>query len=365
MITPAPLAPTKTVLINGRFVTQRVTGVQRYALEVLRAMESVSEVSQLALLLPTLQRRMPYPLFKSLPVHYVGCGSGHIWEQFAVPTVATHPLLNLCNTYPILLRRQLVVVHDASVYAMPGGYTRTFVAFYRFLFGLLRFKPYVQIVTDSNFSRRELARYARLPEERIQVVYAGADHWKRVRLDEAVLDRLSLRGKSFVLAVASDNPNKNLARLMDAFESLKRHDTYLVLVGGGNNSVFSETRKITSNKVIRAGYLPDAELAALYSAATCFAFPSLYEGFGLPPLEAMISGCPVLVSQEASLPEVCGEAALYCDGYSESDIAAKMNLLIEDAALRDRLRAAGYVQSARYKWSNTAQSLLEIARAMR
>ncbi len=271
-------------------------------------------------------------------------------------------LLNLCNTYPVLSRRQVVVVHDASVYAQPEGYTRAFASFYRLLFWLLRFKRSTRIVTDSEFSRGELVRYAKLPAARISVVYCGADHWQRVLPDRGVLHRLGLSpDQAFVLAVASDNPNKNLARLMAAFEALQRDDLKLVLVGGGNSRVFSQSGSASSANIIRAGYLTDAELAALYGAATCFVFPSLYEGFGLPPLEAMSFGCPVLVSREASLPEVCGDAALYCNGYDVADIAAGIVTLVDDPELREELSAAGQQRAARFRWRDTADALLKIA----
>lgn len=347
--------------LNGRFLSQPLTGVQRYASEVLRAVSGRPKTT-IDLHLPFL---VSYTQDSGGNVRVVADSrfKGQLWEQLVLGVSRRRGvLLNLCNTYPVLARRQIVVVHDASVYAVPDGYTRVFTGFYRLLFWLLRFKRSTRIVTDSEFSRGELVRYAGLPAERITVVYCGADHWERISPEHGILDRLGLgSGRPFVLAVASDNPNKNLPRLVAAFRTLQRKDLCLVLVGGCNSRVFSQSDLATAENIIRAGYLTDAELAALYGAATCFVFPSLYEGFGLPPLEAMSFGCPVLVSREASLPEVCGDAALYCDGYDVTDIAAGIAKLVDTPELRAELSAAGRQRAARFRWRDTADALLKIA----
>jgi glycosyltransferase involved in cell wall biosynthesis len=297
-------------------------------------------------------------------VKFQGTGSGHLWEQASLPRYSKGILVSLCNTYPILVRRQIVVVHDASIYAVPEGYTRAFVLYYRLLFALLRFKRSVVVVTDSEFSKRELVRHARLDADRIHVVYCGADHWRQVTPDLQIIARLGLKETRYIMAVASENPNKNLDRLTKAFLSLGRRDVRLVLVGAKNSRIFSSEAIVESENIVRAGYVSDSELAALYAQAVGFIFPSLYEGFGLPPLEAMTFDCPVVSSREASLPEVCGDAALYCDARDVHDISRAIQRLLDDDMLRASLIQAGREQLKKFTWKATAQAIMQLAEQM-
>ncbi len=361
---------TPLISINARFLTQPLTGVQRYAIETVRALDALlaerpaDARPDVELIVPPGQD-WPHGPLAVLRVRTAGCGSGQLWEQLALPWLAgRRVLLNLCNTYPLLAWRPVVTVHDASIYAMPAGYTAAFVRLYRLLFGALRWRRRVPVMTDSRFSADELARYVGLPRARLNVVHCGADHWQRVVPDDGVVARLGLQHGTYVLGVASENPNKNLHRLVTAFDlafgscDAARRPT-LVLVGGRNARVFAggEARPDPA-WMVRAGAISDAELAGLYRGAMCFAFPSLYEGFGLPPLEAMQFGCPVLSSREASLPEICGDAALYCDGRDEVDIARALQALVEDMGLRERLAALGHQQVARFRWRETARQVL-------
>ena len=125
--------------------------------------------------------------------------------------------------------------------------------------------------------------------------------------------------------------------------------------------MFSGVEFEKSDQLIRTGYLSDAELAALYSNAWAFVFPSLYEGFGLPPLEAMHFGCPVICSRAASVPEVAGDAALYCNAQDVDDIAACLRKVIEDEALRRSLTERGALQAEKFTWQSSAEKMLQLA----
>lgn len=364
----------QAIAINGRFLTQRITGVQRHAIETVRALDAllverpVAQRPDVELIVPPGQDWTHGPL-SAIRVRPAGRRSGHLWEQLFLPFIAgERMLLNLCNTYPLFARQAVVTVHDAAVYAMPGGYTVSFVRAYRLLFAALKLRRRIRVLTDSAFSAAELSRHVGLPPPRLNVVHCGADHWRRVQPDSSILTRLGLEPGSYVLGVASENPNKNLLRLVSAFDRAFGSGTppdgqtqpRLVLVGGRNTRVFSGNSALPDPPwMVRAGPVSDAELASLYASANCFSFPSLYEGFGLPPLEAMSFGCPVLVSREASLPEVCGEAAIYCDGRDEADIALKLATLVGDEALRGRLIAAGFERVTHFTWRATARQVLE------
>lgn len=357
----------ETVTLNGRFVTQAITGVQRHAWEVVKALDRLlTDGDRAAAGWPRFELLVPQGFapkvagLSSITVREVGSRSGHAWEQLDLPRFAAGRIVSLCNTFPVLARRPLVVVHDAAIYAFPQGYTFAFRACYRLLYWIAAKRPRVQIVTDSEFSRRELAKYVGLTVDRIVRVYCGADHWSHVEPNRSVIDRLGLGSSRYFLAVASANPNKNLARLIEAYRLLDRPDIPLVLVGGTNKRVFADVEEDDVPGVIRTGYVSDSELAALYVAARAFIFPSLYEGFGLPPLEAMTFSCPVISSREASLPEVCGEAALYCDVRDPKDIAEAMARMLHDDAEHQRLQTAGLERINQFTWKSTAQAMLNL-----
>lgn len=195
---------------------------------------------------------------------------------------------------------------------------------------------------------------------RFSVILLGGDHLTRIEPDESLLKSYALRGRPFILMVANQSPHKNLARLLEAIQSLKS-DLVFVLAGGKNRMVFQDTgAEKTSTQVIPLGYVNDAPLKALYQHATGFIFPSLYEGFGLPILEAMTCGCPVLCSKAASLPEVGGDAVLYFDPLSTEDMALKISQFIDNSSLRESLRNRGRAHVRNFTWENTAAQTLEL-----
>jgi len=138
----------------------------------------------------------------------------------------------------------------------------------------------------------------------------------------------------------------------------------VVAAGGSNSRVFSGV-DLSSESLVLAGYVTDGELRALYENAACFVFPSFYEGFGIPPLEAMHCGCPVIVSDRASLPEVCGQAALYCNPDDPIDIAAKLRRVLTSHQLQQELREAGRARAREFSWSRAAEQLEELLTADR
>jgi glycosyltransferase involved in cell wall biosynthesis len=166
-----------------------------------------------------------------------------------------------------------------------------------------------------------------------------------------------------VLAVSSLDPRKNFARLIKAFRQAKLKDVKLI-VAGGQSSVFSDPgiRGILNNadNIVLTGYLQDTELANLYRHALCLVYPSLYEGFGLPVLEAMVCGCPVVVSRIASLPEVCGDAAYYVEPYDIDSITDGICKVATDEQLRRTLIRKGSERVAMFSWKASAKQLLEV-----
>ena len=351
-----------TFYLNGKFTVQRTTGVQRVAAQLVRALDGCVQ-GHWVLLCPA---DATLPALRHIEARRVGPAGvpPTLWEQCLLPWAARDGLLlNLAGAAPALARRQVCMLHDAAVFDHPEAYTRRFTLWYRWLFRRVARKA-LALLTVSDFSRQRLALHLRLAAERFALVPNGADHLLGIAPDDGVLDRHGLRGQRFLLAVGSDNPTKNHAALLEAFAQLRDlPGLRLVIVGGRRADVFAGRAGQDPPGVVRAGELEDAALKALYANALALVFPSLYEGFGLPPMEAMACGCPVAAARAASLPEICGDAALYFDPTQVGDIAAAMRRLCEEATLRQALRVAGADRVKAYTWSASAAALLSALQA--
>lgn len=351
------------IFINGRFLTQPVTGVQRYAREVVLALDDLLAAGEIdpgrhPFVLVSPAGADDLPGLKHITLRSEGSLRGQAWEQLVLPALSRRGwLLSLCNVGPLLKRRHIVTIHDASVFAYPKAYSFGFRSWYQFALPALGHTA-VRILTDSHFSESELIKYCGMSPDKIVVVPLGVDHMSRLRPDYNVFQKHHLGERPYILAVGSLSPHKNFMRLAQAFNLFQNEDVDIVVAGGANSKVFNNSRLSSSQANVHfIGYVSDSELCALYERAHCFVYPSLYEGFGLPPLEAMSCGCPVIVSDAASLKEVCGAAALYCDPTSHEDIAAKISLLLADAGLRGKLCKTGRMWAARFRWIDTARAI--------
>ncbi len=338
------------VVINGRFLTRPVTGVERYAGEITRQLVSMRDD------LTVLHPNRPLHEFNScrVPMRRVGGGSGHSWEQIALPLHLRRSqrptLLSLANVGPMRYRRQLVVIHDCSPLRHPHWFTRQFVTAYRAIWPQLT-KHAAQIVTVSEFSRQEIVELLGVPADRIAVA-GGAVAPDLLDSTDADIPR-----QDFVLAVSSRQTGKNFERLLVALTRPELENIPLVIVGKKPGQ-FADPRleeRIARRRHTRlAGYVSDEELRQLYRTARLFVFPSLYEGFGLPPLEAMACGCPVVAARAASIPEVCGAAAEYVDPTDIDSIADGVSRVYSDSARREALIRTGYEVARRHSWSRSA-----------
>ena len=353
----------RTLFINGKFSAQRVTGVQRIAASLVQALDQLLQDTgtpdRWVLVCPP---GATPPSLAVIEVRIIGPRRGglHLWEQSFLPLyTAGRTLLNLAGPAPLFKRRQVCMIADAAVFDQPAAYTRTFGYWYRFLFRSVSRSARL-VLTISEFSRMRLQLALGHPSLRIEVVHCAGTHLTELAADPSIVDRLKLSKDSYLLAVASANPTKNLPALVDAFRVLKDDRLRLVLVGGSNAAVFADHQNNTPDDatLIRTGPVSDAQLKALYQGALAFVFPSLYEGFGLPPLEAMSMGCPVIASRAASIPEVCADAAEYFDPNSTADIARSMTRVLQDAKLREAMRLRGFERIKQFSWRKAALALL-------
>jgi glycosyltransferase involved in cell wall biosynthesis len=348
----------RKIFINGKFVTQKITGVQRYALEVLKSIDLLVESSnsiiknyKFVLLVPK-NSNITLKL-KNIEIKKIGLFKGVLWEQLDLPFFSRSVfLINFCNSAPVSKRNQLVVIHDVSFIASPQGYKLLFRLWYQFLIPIL-LKRSMLVVTDSEFSKSEIINFFIINANKIKVIYLGVNQNKSF-LKNSNLDKL----KPFFLIVSSKNPNKNIPQLLNALKMLDLKDNNVLIVGGKNDAVFNNQHYEKMNHIYEVGYISEAKLIWLYKNASFFIFPSIYEGFGLPPLEAMSYGCPVVASNAASIPEVCGHAALYFDPLSLKDMTKKIESMMNSSSLRDKYSKLGQERSKKFSWNECAKNIL-------
>lgn len=286
-----------------------------------------------------------------------------ISEQFLLAKSANTDLLWVPHyNIPIFYSGKLLVtVHDAFHLAMleyvEGIHKRLYA---KALFTAIKYKAN-KIICVSKFSAKELVRLTGVNPDKITVIHNGVNkEWFEIKKEKRP------HNKPYLLYVGNVKPHKNLVRLLEAFELLANkipHD--LIIVGKKEGFITGDTiieKKAISLKqrVHFTGYVDNKLLHQYFVHAETLVFPSLYEGFGLPPLEAMACGCPVIVSNAASLPEVCGDAAIYCDPYSVEDIANKIEQLLADKNLQQEMRLKGIERAKQFSWEKAAKKTCEV-----
>lgn len=349
------------LIINSRFLTQNITGVQRFAIEISKQLkkqlgDKVQFVSP-----PNI---LHSELVKDLDVKVIGNKTGHLWEQIDLPKYlkqnATPLLLNLANTAPLFYKNKITTVHDIAYERFPQTFDWKFRLFYKLLIPNI-IKTSKHTLTVSEFSKNEIHDLYGTKLKNIDVVYNAVNKIfkpKKIEINE-----------KYILAVSSLNYQKNFHSLIKAFNQLNNETTKLYLVGGINKN-FASTELVSeiekNENIIFKGRVDDDELIELYSNAICFVYPSLYEGFGIPPLEAQACGCPVVCSNVASLPEVGSvDSVVYCDPYSVEDIKEKIEFVLNDESLQSELRVKGFENIKRFSWEESARRIIDVIEGMK
>jgi len=269
---------------------------------------------------------------------------------------------------PVCPARVVVSVHDIAYERYPQFFTPGEVARFRALVPLTIRKA-AAVLTLSEFSKRDIVRRYNVPPDKITVTYLAADPMFRPIHDASRLSAVREKygtGETFILSVGNLQPRKNLRTLIDAYVRLRRAGVTrhkLVLVGKKawlSDDIFAAARASGyAGELVFTGYVPGEDLVTLYNAADIFVYPSIFEGFGLPPLEAMACGTPVVCSNTSSFPEVVGDAALMVDPLDVDGLAEAMSRSLRDAALWTRLSARGPRQSTLFSWEHTARITLD------
>ena len=222
-------------------------------------------------------------------------------------------------------------------------------------------RRHLKILTVSEFSKAELAKFGIAPAERIEVVHNGIDHVLATPEEPEVLKRLGLQPNRYSLALASTKPHKNIFMLLAAFARLPPSEQRLVLFGPAGKADFERLGAVVPPGVIFAGKVSDPELRSLMQSALCLLCPSLTEGFGLPPLEAMLLGTPAVVSRIPVFAELCGDAAVQVEPLDPDGWVAAITRLATDPAFRLLMAERGHARASNFTWSRAARRLLELS----
>ncbi len=277
------------------------------------------------------------------------------------------------STLPRYSPKQTVVtVHDVGFRRYPQLYKGRQLTVHEGAMHEIK-KRGCRVLTVSQFSGREIAELYGIDPQNIAITYNGVDHAAYRPLDDAegIAERVRRHrlGGPFFMAVGRLEQKKNIVTLIKAFTSFKARrgvgDPYKLALAGIPGFGYDEIKRAIASSPVRddiveLGYVPEGDKPYLMNAATALVHPALYEGFGIPPVEAMACGCPVISSNAAALPEVLGDAALYANPGEPEDFVAQMQRIVEDPGLAGRMKAAGMVRAAKYTWEATAAATLPV-----
>ncbi len=356
---------TRQWTINGRFLAQPLSGVQRYAAEIVQALDAlIADGHPLARGLDVEVLTHPYNKrtlqLGAVTQRMTGHLGGHVWEQLCLLRAKRGGLISLGNTGPVLARRHVVCIHDVNTRAFPASYSLPFRLLYRTLIPLVGHTA-ARVTTVSEYSAGELARLGIARAAKITVIPNGHEHALRWRAEHSDATRQAA-GRNTILVIGSPAPHKNVGLLLGMADRLAASGFRLAIAGASDARVFSRNggERPAAGNIVWLGRISDNELAALFTDCLCLAFPSFVEGFGLPAIEAMAWGCPVVASDRASLPEVCGDAALYASPTDPDAWFARFAKLRKADGLRASLIAKGREQAARFSWRKSAAAYLQL-----
>jgi len=354
------------IAIDGHMVGQRETGNESYVVNLLRGLAAAPGKDSFQVLTPD-PRRVAAEI--ALPSQFrfvrVWPATSALRIPFGMPAALRAQRSDLLHATYILPPRapcpMVVTVHDLSFIPFPQALTPRARLLLRWLVPL-SVRRAARVIAISEFTRQDLIRYYDIPPDKIRVTLLAADP-AYGRNGQGDLSQLPEGVREpFILAVGNLEPRKNLSRLVDAFVHLVRAQGFqgqLVLAGnprGSSQRLLQQLRTLgLESRVLMPGYVSKAQLRSLYNQAAVFVFPSLYEGFGLPTLEAMACGCPVVSSNVTSLPEVVGDAAIQVDPDSTAKLAEAIDAVIVRPELARELRAKGLRRASMFSWRKTAE----------
>jgi glycosyltransferase involved in cell wall biosynthesis len=376
-LTPAPrpdkLNSTVRIAIDARKL--RDFGIGTYVRNLLRHLSRLDRTTEYVVLCHGPDRDLVPQLGDNFCAVLDSSPGYSLREQLTVPLDLRRARVDLFHAPhyvlpPLTPCRSVVTIHDCIHLRFPQYLPS------RLAYSYARSSMWVathrssRIITVSEASKRDILSYFHVPDTKIDVIPNAIDErfWEMPDADEVdkVRERYQLNDR-YVLYAGNIKPHKNIERLIEAFHMLRKHgfeDVKLLIIGDQISKYATLRRAVHRYKLHKhvrfLGFVPDKTLAVLYRLAAVFAFPSLYEGFGLPPLEAMASGTPVITSNVSSLPEVVGDAALLIDPYDPAAIADALQRVLSDPALRQQLRVRGLARARHFSWERSIARVRQI-----
>lgn len=351
-------------IINGDFVSLRPNGVARYAREVTRALDALiaerhpfTQDLALTLVAPKHpEESLNHIALKVVP-EFRTPRLPQAWVQMQLPRHVNGGLVSFCNLGPVATRRQILCIHDLQTFLAPESYGWLFRLAHRLLLPALGRRA-AAITTVSNMSRDHLIQFDVAPAHKIRVTYNGSDHALRWRPERAALKVAA--GRPFVLCLGRPEAHKNMDLLMRLAAPLDALGLDLAVAGHGTPEMIARMQGVETRNIHHLGRIHDDDFAEALSKAVCFLLPSRMEGFGLPAVEAMARGCPVIASTAPCLPEVCGSAALLADPDDPDAWVAAIARLAASPALRQQLISAGRARARTFSWRGIALIYLSL-----
>lgn len=343
--------------INGRFVVRKLTGQERFATELLRELDKICEKDEFVMVVPEYAETLPD--YKNIKIVKYGKVKSHFWEQISLYRYCKkHHLVsvNLTSTCP-LLDSGIVCCHDAAAYEIrelltQNLYGRLSYIWHQMMIEAVKRSKY-PIITVSNYSKSRLSKFMKVPESRFHVISNAWQHYLRVNEDESIFEKLPkgyVRGEYF-MALSSLSPQKNFIWVK---EVAKRNlEKKFLIVGRAEGFTKLGIDDLQGSNILFTGYLTDGEIKSLMKGCRAFIHPAVYEGFGIPPIEALACRAELIVSTAACLPEVYGNSAHYIDPHNyDVDL---------DELLKEPVAPASQVLD-KYSWSSEAKKLLNLLR---
>jgi glycosyltransferase involved in cell wall biosynthesis len=359
------------IYVNGRFLQQPITGIQRYGRELLRVWDELIDTGEIdsdqvmiEVLVP--RANVNAPELRHIKVRQVGWFQGQLWTQLELPAQSRDGLLfspdNLQPLLAPLLGPSVVTVHDLTFKLFPRAHTTPFRLLYRLLISN-GIRNATALITGTEAERTNILGHYPSARDRIAVVHLGARSAQLAGANQEE-KRDNQPTERYILWVGSLISRKNPQGAIDAVLLLNQQMRLPLIVVGSDYRGMQKTqiRTPVNDGVIQfANRVSSSEdVIELYRNAVCLLFPTFYEGFGLPPLEAMAYGCPVVTSDIPVMREVCGDAALYCNPNEPGDIADKVRMLAESSEMREQLRRRGLRRAAQFSWERCARETFEV-----
>jgi len=331
------------LLIDGRILShEHITGVERYTRSLINSFETLG-----------LRHDIYAPPTKNKYMQ-------HLWEHTALPRAARKYDILFCpaNMSPLWKPhgcKFVLTIHDISFLLFPDAYH----PLYRNYYGRATARVISianRIITDSYSEKAMLSKYFPEHLNKITVIHCGIDTRFFVQPDSQNNDSK----EKYILYVGTLNSRKNFSGIINAFIRICDRVPHTLLIAGARQPIYPCGNNIENKRIRYLGFVDDGALPALYRNASLFVFPSFYEGFGFPPLEAMACGCPVIASNTSSLPEICGDAARLVDPRNTEEIANAMLEVLRNQALQNSMIEAGFKRASQFTWENTAKATIKV-----